>query len=141
MLEETWEKGARNSSIFPTTPFSPWSVALTAGVFFLTQRSVRPPYGLLIHAQRERLFSLHTQAGILTQKSDMFFFPVYFAVGYKIFHHAQAIEVNFPCESRAHCFVLGLLSSPRVFVLAVVSNCVLGHWVFVVSRFSTVVYV
>ena len=51
-------KEASNSSIFPTTPFFPWSVALTASLFFLMQRSVCPPYGLLIRAQRVRLFPL-----------------------------------------------------------------------------------
>ena len=62
-------------------------------------------------------------------------FPVYFCCWVQFFPHTQTVEVDFPCESRAHYFVLGLLSPPCVFVLAVVSNFVLDHCVFVVSHF------
>ena len=51
-------KEASNSSIFPTTPFSPGSgvfhvllLTLTAGLLLLTQRFVHPLDGLLIRAQ------------------------------------------------------------------------------------------
>ena len=86
-----------------------------------------------------RLFSLTRRMKLSCR--DRVCFPMNFCCWVQFFPHAQTVEVDFPCESHAHCFVLGLLSSPRVFVLAVVSNCVLGHWVFVVSRFSTVVCV
>ena len=84
--------------------FSPCLVALTSGLFlltqscglfFLTQRSVCPPYGLLIHAQRERLFSPHAQAGILMQKIG-YVFPVYFSVGCKLFLTHRPLRSIFP---------------------------------------------
>ena len=65
-----------------------------------------------------RLFSPHTQAGILTQKSGMCF-PGIFAVGC-----CWSIS---PVVSRAHCLCFGAVSSPCVW-LAVGSNFILDHW-------------
>ena len=52
----------------------------------------------------------------------------------RYFSHAQTVEVDFPCESRAHCLCFGDCCLSRA-LWAVVSNCILGHCGFIVSRF------
>ena len=134
MLEKTWVK---RQAIPPSSPrlHSPHGLSLLtllASLFFLTQRSVHPPYGLLIHAQRVRLFPLtHRKESSCRNRvclSRVFFCWV------RAFPHTQTVEVDFPMREPCSLFSFWGGCLPYV-LLAVVSNFVLDHCVFVVSHF------
>ena len=93
---------------------------------------VRPPYGLLIRAQRVRLFPL-TRRWESSCKNRVCISRV-FCCWVQAFPHAQTVEVNFPMREPCSLFSFWDGCLPYV-LLAVVSNFVLDHCVFVVSRF------
>ena len=130
-MEKTWVK---RQAIPPSSPrlHSPqgrWflrPVAYSHGWFVAPHAEVCSSSGWPVDScAGVRMFPLMHR--LKSSRRDRVCFPVYFCCWVQFFPHAQTVEVDFPCEICAHCFVLGLLSSPRVFVLAVVSNYVLVH--------------
>ena len=94
-------KEASNSSIFPTTPFSPWSVVFTS-CCLLSWESVLPHAEVCssslwpVDSRTEREAIFPSRPGWNPHAKIGYVFPVYFSVGCELFLTHRLLRSIFP---------------------------------------------